>query len=498
MYYITTPIPYANGKPHLGHLLEAITTDTFARYQRRKGQQVMLQMGVDQNGLKIFEKAQKEGVEVQAYVAKVTQDFKNLWNVFEIQHDVFIETSNDYHRIVSQAIWHLLEKTGSIYKKTYSGLYCTGCEDFYAPSQLVGGNCPIHNTKPIEMEEENYFFKISDYKDQILEFLKTADIRPNYIAKEYSNFTQDIQDISISRDSARLPWGVEVPGDKTQVMYVWFEALINYLTAVVDEEILDEVVEFPHLAEEKLADIFSEIRNKMPIDLMYISKEVAKFHVVIFIGILSALQLEYPKRVLAHGLINDSQGRKFSKTLANGVYPEELVAKFGVDGTRYIMLHDINIDGDTNFDWKTITESYNAGLANVVGNLLMRVTTLIEKHLNGVVDIADVITHPYDMTKVYTNLEELNPKESLEQLLNAARWGNEQLEQKRPWTMVKEGNIEDARVVLTDLAVLLRDIAEGLSIFLPESGDKMYRAITQSIITKAEPMFQKVELTEPE
>jgi methionyl-tRNA synthetase len=498
MYYITTPIPYANGKPHLGHLLEAITTDTFARYQRRKGLQVRLQMGVDQNGLKIFEKAHEEGVQVQKYVDKVTQDFQQLWKTFEIQHDAFIETSKPYHKIVSQAIWKLLEKTGSIYKKTYSGLYCTGCEDFYAPSQLVDGNCPIHGTKPIEMEEENYFFKLSDYKTQILEFLKTADIRPAYIAKEYANFTQDVQDISISRDSSRLPWGVEVPGDNTQVMYVWFEALINYLTAVVDGETLDEVVEFPHLADEKLADIFSEIRDGMPIDLMYISKEVAKFHVVVFIGMLSALQFALPKQVLAHGLINDGQGRKFSKTLGNGVYPQELVEKFGVDGTRYIMLHDVNIDGDTNFDWKTITESYNAGLANVVGNLLMRVTTLIEKHLNGVVDIADVITHPYDMAKVYENMELLNPKEAIEQLLNAARWGNEQLEQKRPWTMIKEGDIDGTRIVLTDLAVLLRDIAEGLSLFLPESGEKMYVSITKEIITKAEPLFQKVELTDPE
>jgi methionyl-tRNA synthetase len=496
MYYITTPIPYANGKPHLGHLLEAITTDVFARFFRRiKDGGVKLQMGVDQNGLKIWEKARESGQDVNQYVEDITTEFTSLWQKFGIQYDSFVETSKPEHKVVTQVVWNELHKKGLIYKKTYNGLYCVGCEDFYAQSQLIDGKCPIHKTEPVKMAEENYFFALSKFNAEIKNFLQTADIRPHYISKEYINFVEKLEDISITREKTRLPWGVDVPGDSGQVMYVWFEALINYFTAAVDGEVLERAVEFPYLEEDVEGAILEEIHEKMPIDLMYAGKEIAKFHVVVFIGMLAALDLPFPKQVLVHGLINDSEGRKFSKSLGNGVFPNELTEKFGVDGTRYIMLHDINIDGDTNFDWKTIIDSYNSGLANTIGNLLMRVTTLIEKHLNGIVDLeAHTASEIYDFSSVYNCMIQLNPKQSIEEILNAARWGNELLEQTKPWTLIKEGKVEEAREILTKLAILLRKIGIALSIFLPDSGEIIHSTISREIITKAEPLFSKVEL----
>jgi methionyl-tRNA synthetase len=495
MFYITTPLPYANGKPHLGHLLEAITTDTFARfYKRIHTDRVFLQMGIDQFGLKIYEKALEEGKDTQQYVDEFSQGYKELLESFDIVYDGYVETSSAAHKVVTQLVWKKLLEKGFIYKKSYLGQYCKGCEDFYAPSQLVEGKCPVHRSELVEMNEENYFFKLSHFKTEIQDFLKRGSIKPAYIAKEQLNFVEELQDVSISREKSRLPWGVPVPGDSEQVMYVWFDAVLNYLTAVVDEETMDQATEFPYLAEDAEQAIFDEIREAFPIDLMYVSKEIAKFHVVIFIGILLGLELELPKQTLAHGLINDKNGHKFSKSLNNGVLPEELVAKFGIDGTRFIMLHEINIDGDTNFDWETITNAFNSHLANNIGNLLMRVTTLVEKNYDGFVDIYEVYDKPYKFDKVYEHLHNLDPKLALDAVLDGARWGNELLEQTKPWTLIKDGKDKEAKEILAKLCVLLWDLSEVISIFMPATGEKIHKIITAEKIEKAEPLFQKVEL----
>jgi methionyl-tRNA synthetase len=495
MFYITTPLPYANGKPHLGHLLEAITTDTFTRfYKRVNTERVFLQMGIDQFGLKIYEKSLEEGKTTQQYVDEFSQGYKELLESFDIVYDGYVETSSAGHKVVTQLVWKKLLEKGLIYKKSYSGLYCKGCEDFYAPSQLVGGKCPIHRSDLVKMNEENYFFKLSHFKTEIQDFLNRGTIKPGYIAKEQLNFVEELQDVSISREKSRLPWGLPVPGDNDQVMYVWFDAVLNYLTAVVDEETMDQATEFPYLAEDAEQAIFEEIKEAFPIDLMYVSKEITKFHVVIFIGILLGLELELPKQTLAHGLINDKNGHKFSKSLNNGVLPEELVAKFGIDGTRFIMLHEINIDGDTNFDWETITNAFNSHLANNIGNLLMRVTTLVEKNCDGFVDIYEVYDKPYKFDKVYEHLHNLDPKLALDAVLDGARWGNELLEQTKPWTLIKDGKDKEAKEILAKLCVLLWDLSEVISIFMPVTGEKIHKIITAEKIEKAELLFQKVEL----
>lgn len=497
MFYITTPLPYANGKLHLGHLLEAITTDTLARFYRRvETQRVFLQMGIDQFGLKIYEKALEEGKEAQQYVDEFSQEYKDLLESFDIVYDGYVETSSVGHKVVAQLVWKKLIEKGFIYKKSYSGLYCKGCEDFYAASQLIDGKCPIHLASLVEMNEENYFFKLSHFKSDIQAYLNLGTIKPAYIAKEQLNFVEDLQDVSISREKSRLSWGVPVPGDNDQVMYVWFDAVLNYLTAVIDEETMDQATEFPYLAEEAEQAIWDEIVEAFPIDLMYVSKEIAKFHVVILIGVLLGLELPLPKQTLAHGLINDKNGHKFSKSLDNGVLPEELVARFGIDGTRFIMLHEINIDGDTNFDWETITNAFNSHLANNIGNLLMRVTTLVEKNYDGYVDIYEVYEKPYKFDKVYEHLHNLDPKLALDAVLDGARFGNELLEQTKPWTLIKEDKGKEAKEILAKLCVLLWDLSEVLSIFMPQTGEKIHAIITADRIEKAQPLFTKIDLAD--
>lgn len=495
MFYITTPIPYTNSQPHLGHLLEGVFNDTIARFYRRVYDGgVILTMGLDQHGLKIYEEAKKEGQDPQVFANEQGEKFKKLWKEFDVKYDAWIPTTSTEHKIVAQLVWKKLADKGFIYKKKYKGLYCKGCEDFYAPSQLnEKGECPVHLAKPIEMDEENYFFKLSAFSDQILNFLETADIRPKHVAKEQINFVKSgLNDISISREKSRLPWGIAVPGDDEQVMYVWFEALINYLTGAVNLESIDKIEEFPEQREELEKEIWKDIEEQMPIDLLYASKEIGKFHLVIWTGMLAGVDLALPKRALAHGMINDKEGKKFSKSLGNGVLPKDLVARVGVDGARFTMLHEINIDGDTNFDWNAVIDSYNANLGNKIGNLVMRVTNLVEKQLNGQIKL-EKAEKIFDFADVYKHLDNLDTRAALDVVLQGAAKGNELLEETKPWALEKEGKHEQAKQILTNLCGLLKDLAEVISIFLPSTGEAIYKTITQEIITKSDPLFPRVE-----
>ncbi|NJK71762.1 MAG: class I tRNA ligase family protein [Thermales bacterium] len=331
------------------------------------------------------------------------------------------------------------------------------------------------------------------------EYLQNGSIQPNFIAKEQLNFVQSgLQDISISREKSRLPWGVPVPGDHKQVMYVWFEALLNYFTAIINPQTIDTLIEFPDQLDLHIEQLWKDIQDAMPINFMYISKEIAKFHLVIFIGVLKALNLPLPQRSLAHGLINDKDGIKFSKTLNNGVVPQQMVDLFGVDGTRFLILHEINIDGDTNFNWDNMIESYNSHLANNIGNLVMRVTTLISKNFDGLIDLGEVIEEDklYDFSLCYNYLDDLNPKKSLDHLLEGAHKGNEYLEATKPWKLIKDRQPEKAKQILTQLSVLIKELSEVISIFMPATGDSIYQTITADVIEKAQPLFAKVEKIE--
>ena len=493
MFYITTPIPYTNSRPHLGHLLEAVFNDTVARFYRTVDPDTRLSMGLDQHGLKIYQKALELGQDPITYAVEQGQVFKNLWSTFNITYDRFIETTSLEHKALVRLVWSELVKKGLIYKKFYEGLYCVGDEAFVTEKDLIDGCCPNHpGQKPILMREENYFLRLSEFAQPITQFLQTADIQPEYVAKEFINFlAEGLQDISISRDKNKLPHGIEVPNDSSQVIYVWFDALLNYLTATVDEQLLQFLSQEPDNLHYQ-TQVWQQIRAGLPIGLMYLGKDIAKFHLVVWIGILLALDLPLPQKALVHGFINDAQGRKFSKSLGNGVFPEELVAKFGVDGTRFLLLFEVNVKGDTNFDWNKMTASYNAHLANNLGNLVMRVTNLVEKLFTGTIDF-QALPSPFDFGEVNARMQALEVREALQIVLSGCSWGNEYLEQTQPWKLVKEGKTTEAREALAKLCKLILDLSQVLSFFLPQTAQTIQQLIQSQPITKAGVLFTKVE-----
>jgi methionyl-tRNA synthetase len=540
MFYITTPLPYVNGEPHLGHLLEHIFTDTIRRYRQRvESQEVFLQYGVDQHGLKIYQKAIELNQKPNDFVAKKSLEFQEIWKTYDCHSDVFIETDSQNHKLLTQIVFKKLLQKNLIYKKSYTGLYCVGCEDFYVESQLdQHGNCPIHHTKPVEMNEENYFFRLSAFETQVRGYLTYAMskklIEPS--PEEWVNFmAEGLSDISMSREKARMPWGIEMflpdGTDTQQVMYVWFEALQNYWTALVNPETFDKWREMPELRAVVEEEILEEIREGLPIDFMYLGKDIAKFHIIIWTAMHFAMDLAgfeketteelladaeildeidpsedidleslkfslLPQKTIVHGFINDAQGLKFSKSLGNGVLPQELLTQFGVDGTRFVMLHEVNLFVDTSFDLSRIIESYNSNLADNLGNVVMRVSTLIEKYFSGYVDVVNVeVTKlDVDIVKVYKELSNFYPQKSIQELFIQSAKINAFLENTKPWSLAKDmsANGVEVKTILTQSARVLIEIGKALSIFMPESGAKIVEIFEATKIAKAEVLFPKI------
>jgi methionyl-tRNA synthetase len=540
MFYITTPLPYVNGEPHLGHLLEHIFTDTIRRYRQRvETQEVLLEYGVDQHGLKIYQKSMELGQKPEEFVKQKSQEFQEIWKKYDCHCDVFIDTNSENHKLMSQIVFRKLLQKGLIYKKSYAGLYCVGCEDFYAESQLDENKCcPVHQAKPVEMNEENYFFRLSAFEPQVREYLSYAKskniIEPS--PDEWVNFmSEGLSDISMSREKSRMPWGIEMflpdGTDTQQVMYVWFEALQNYWTALVNPETFDKYREMPELQAVVEEEILDEIREGLPIDFMYLGKDIAKFHIIIWTAMHFAMDLAgfeketteelladaeileeldpsekidiealkfslLPQKTMVHAFINDAQGRKFSKSLGNGVLPEELFTQFGVDGTRFVMINEINLFGDTSFDLNRIIDSYNANLADNLGNVVMRVSTLIEKYFNGYVDVenVEVTKLEVDLVTVYKELENFYPQKAMHELFLQSAKINVFLENTKPWSLAKdfEANGVEVKTILTQSARALIEIGKALSIFMPESGAKIVEIFEATKIVKAEVLFPKI------
>lgn len=483
----------------MGHLLEGVYNDTIARFYRRVTDgNVNLTMGLDQHGLKIYQAAEKASQEILQFVTEQGNTFVDLWKQFQVQYDSWVPTTSREHYLVAQLFWKRLVANGFIYKKAYTGLYNMYDEAFVLEKDLdKNGDLPGRpGIKPIQMSEENYFFKLTAFKDTLVDYLKRTDIRPEGIKQEMINFlNEDLQDVSFSRERSKLPWGIPVPDDDNQVIYVWCDALVNYATACINLETVDRWYELPADRESIEEELWNEIRESFPVDLMYVGKDITRFHLLYWPAMLIGCGMEPPKKCLVHGHINAADGRKMSKSLGNGVSPSQLVERYGVEGTRFLILHDINLYGDTNFDWNVMDESYTAHLANNIGNLLMRVTTLIEKNFDGVIDLEEAETI-FDTHSVYQKFEQLDTREALEEILKAGRKGNEMLEQAKPWTMIKEGRKEEAKKVLTDLAKLLETIGEVLSVCMPETGAYLREAVHSLPIKKAEILFKKIETSQ--
>lgn len=501
MYYITTSRPYTNASPHLGTILDPIYADVYSRFQRRLlgYEKVFFSMGTDEHSAKIADKAMELGIAAQDYVDSKYNEFEHAFDSLDIAYDNFIQSSNPKHKWIANLVWQKLEKSGYIYKKSYEGLYCKGCEDFYSPSQLVNGHCPIHtNLEITTLQEENYFFKLSSLKEIITKYLENVQVNDKSVIAESLNFVADLQDISISRDKSRLSmdWGVSIASDPAQVMYVWFEALITYLTPLIDDEIFDNWqnadTDFKTSVESEVWDIF---RHDLPQNLQVIGRDNVKFHLVIWAGMLLAMDLPPIATIIVHGMVNDSQGRKFAKSLGNGVQLEELQKLLGSDGVRFFVLYYCNSRGDTNFDWTKLVEMYNANLANNLGNLVNRITTLIEKHLQGLIDMnLDLTDLELDLNQVYTFLQNLEPENGLRHLFNEIGKINQYLERNKPWEMAKDPtlNQEKLRHILTQAAIALQQCNEVLSLYLPVTSEAIANVLIEIPMRKPKPLFERV------
>lgn len=458
-FYISTAIAYVNGAPHIGHALEFIQADVLARYHRLCGDDTFYLTGTDEHGVKIYETAQEQGITTQSLVDGNAEKFMALRDILCLSNDDFIRTTSERHKKGVNKIWKKLFEKGDIYKDIYSGNYCVGCEAFIPEKDLdENGFCPNHKKKPEILEEENYFFRLSKYSDAIKKAIESDEmlIRPESRKKEMLNLIgeEGLRDVSFSRPKDVLPWGVDVPGDDSQVMYVWCDALSNYITAMDYE---NEGALF---------------KKYWPCDVHLIGKDILRFHAGIWIGMLMSAGVDLPRAIYVHGFIT-SEGQKMGKSLGNVVDPLDYVNKYGVDSMRYYLLREIPTMDDGDFSHKRFVDLYNSELANSLGNLVNRVVMMVDRYLDGkvpeetdgeeVFPVIERIISQYEAA-----FESFDIKRACELIVELTNFANKYIDDTKPWNMAKEED-EELPEVLYDLLEILRVIAILLIPILPNS-----------------------------
>lgn len=461
-FYITTSLPYINSKPHVGFALEVIQADVLARWHRLKGDEVFFLTGTDEHGSKIAKIAQDEGVTPQTIAEKNSAFFAELKSVLNLSNNDFIRTSDrDNHWPGAQKLWKQLVQSGDIYKSKYKGLYCVGCEAFITERDLIDGKCPIHNTIPESIEEENYFFKLSRYADQIANKIKTQELEiiPKGRAKEILNVIENgLNDISFSRPQEKLPWGIPVPDNPTQTMYVWCDALSNYITGVGYGR--DD----------------TNFNKWWPADIHVIGKDILRFHAAIWPGMLLSANLPLPKRIFVHGFIS-AGGQKMSKSLGNVINPEEIVEKYGTDALRYYLLKEISTTDDGDFSWKRFEEIYNGELADNLGNLISRVIAMASKYTDSKVPKPTQSSYPPNIGVFqYINDEGIDKFRldlAMKEIGIMIKSLNQYVDEKKPWMLYETNKIEELNNVLYNLLESLRWLSILLYPFLPQTANKI-------------------------
>lgn len=448
--YITTAIPYVNGEPHLGHAIDYLIADVMKRYYRARGYQVQLQVGTDEHGNKIANKAKSLNIAVEDLVSKNANIFRNFIDSLGVEYDSFIRTSDPAHMRRVQKIWQKL--VPHIYKAKYEGWYCQSCEAFITRKEYEknGGHCPIHRDLPCEkIAEENYYLRIADFKDQIKHAIEKEEMKitPSWRKKEFLNLLVDMPDVSISRPKTQVSWGIEVPGDDQQVMYVWLDALSNYLT----------VLGYPE----------KDITGTWPAELQIVGKDILRFHAGIWPTILLGLGLELPHNLLAHGFVTLA-GEKMSKSLGNVIAPREILAKYGLDPFRYYFLHHGSVVEDIDFTWDKYEASY-LELANDLGNLVQRLANLCEKQ--GVGNIRAEKDY-LDEEKIDQCMTNYKINECFDYLWTKIQALNKKIDQEKPWALAKS-EPEKARLLLTELGAKILAINAKLAWFLPGTAAKI-------------------------
>jgi methionyl-tRNA synthetase len=468
-FYITTAIPYVNAAPHVGHALEYVQTDVIARFEKVLGKDVLFVTGTDDNALKNVQAAEAKNVSVESYVKENSDKFENVLKKLNISNDDFIRTTEKRHIDGVLNFWKLCKK--DIYKKKYKGLYCVGCETFFLEKDLIDGKCPEHKTVPEVVEEENYFFKLSNYQDWLVKLIEKDEfkITPSFRKKEVLTFIKSgLNDFSISRSIKRAKgWGIKVPDDPSQIIYVWFDALINYITA---------------LGWPKDKELFEKY---WPADVQVIGKGISRFHAIYWPAMLKSANLPIPKELFIHGYVTANK-EKISKSLGNVIDPFEQVEKYGVDAVRYYLLKEIPAYKDGDYSDSRFLELYNSDLANNLGNLVSRVAKLAE----GQTFSEDKIIEFDKKFKILIQNYKFN--EAINYIFE--KWidnSNLELNQTSPWSLKKE---DPKRIAILNKCIInIRKAAFHFQIFTPEVAKKIENCFKNKIKPITKPLFPRIK-----
>ena len=472
--YITTTLPYVNAEPHIGFGYELVVADTLARYWRLMGHEVFFTTGTDEHGQKIAEKADSEGIVRQEYVDTFAAKFADLKGALNISNDNFIRTTGDAHKLAAQAIWNKCLATGDIYKKTYKGLYCVGDEMFLRDSDLVNGRCPNHpNVDPVEIEEENYFFKLSNYQTKLSEYLSdpARTLSESYRAWALNFVEGGLEDLSISRSKKRMDWGIPVPDDDDHVMYVWFDALTNYISTLG----------WPNDADGNFKKFWVDGQT-----VQLAGKDQVRFQSIIWQAMLMSADVPLTDTICYHGFIN-SGGQKMSKSLGNVISPSELVARYGTDATRYLLLRHVHPFDDTDITWERLDEWYTADLVNGLGNLVARVMKMAETHLDAPINRPEPAVFAFEYTDAFSSF---TVQSAIEYIWLRIGVLDERITAEEPFKLVKT-DLESAKVIIKELVTEVYTIARLLNPILPAANEIIKTAVLEN--KKPENLFGRLE-----
>jgi methionyl-tRNA synthetase len=482
--YITTAIPYVNGTPHIGNAIDYLIADIWTRYQKQNGHEVRFQVGTDEHGNKIAAKAAEVGLDPKTYTDQTYVNFENLMKKLDASYTDFVRTTDPHHISALQYIWQTLQPY--IYKGAYEGWYCMGCEAFVSDKEATANNgvCPDHNQPYQRLSEENYYFKTSTFTDKVREAINSGEMQivPEFRKKEFLELMKDgLQDVSISRPKKNLSWGVPVPGDPDQIMYVWMDALANYIT----------VLGYPDQ---------SDWQEYWPADIQVIGKDIMRFHAGLWPAMLLGLGLALPKKLLVHGHVNVG-GIKMSKSVGNVIDPNQIIDEYGVDAFRYFFSRHIPTLDDGDFTWDKFENAYNTELANDLGNVVSRVESMVTRYQSGV--IGEITKGEHDMSVYHEAMESLEFNKSIDEVWLMVRSLNQYIESVKPWEIAKNlGKDAEAELHLSEVLSYavgaLLQIGDLLVPFLPSTAEKIHKIFgTGAIVAPEGVLFPRLYIHTP-